>query len=219
MPGKAVVSIFIFRRLFTFFVGPVFNYFVHLDMIKIPLRIILVEDEKTDIGLIKRHIGKIVEDPIIEVVEDLPSFQLKLLHFIPDVVISDYNLPTCTGLEILEITRAVDESTPFIFLTGTIDDESLAANTILANVTGFVLKKDMKVLDEKLKPLLKKVVFNMVPNEGLRERIRENKKTVNQIYSYLDNLNANNSQHLEKLNKLKQKIKNKDLEKDDADKP
>lgn len=162
-------------------------------MIKIPLRIILVEDEKTDIGLIKRHLGKIVEDPIIEVVEDLPSFQLNLLQFIPDVVISDYNLPTCTGLEILEISRAVDKSMPFIFLTGTIEDESLAANTILANVTGFVFKKDMKVLDEKLKPLLNKVVFNMGPNESLRERIRENKKAVNQIYSYLDNSNANNS--------------------------
>lgn len=185
-------------------------------MIKTPLRILLVEDVKTDIGLIKRHIAKIVQDPQIEVVEALPDFQQKLLHFIPDVVISDYNLPNCTGLEILEVSRTVDETIPFIFLTGTIDDEALAANTILAGVTGFVLKKDMKVLDEKLKPLFKKVVYNMVPNEELRERIRQNKKAVNHIYSYLDNLNENNTEHIAKLNKIRKKIENSDLEEDDA---
>lgn len=187
-------------------------------MINTPLRILLVEDVKTDIGLIKRHIGKIVEEPNIEVVEDLKAFQHKLLHFIPDVVISDYNLPTCTGLEILEVSRSIDESIPFIFLTGTIDDEALAANTILAGVTGFVLKKDMNVLGDKLKPLFKKVVYNMVPNEELRERIRQNKKAVNQIYGYLDNLNQNNNEHIEKLNKIRKKIENSDLEEDDADK-
>ena len=113
-------------------------------MISIPLRILLVEDNDTDALLIQRHLRKLVESPQIEVVEDLEACRHQLVNFVPDLVLSDYNLPTCTGMEVLKLSQEIDPELPLIFITGTIDDEELAANTILAGASGYILKKNMK---------------------------------------------------------------------------
>ena len=93
-------------------------------------------------------------------------------------------------MEVLRLSKEMDPKLPLIFITGTIDDEELAANTILAGASGYILKRNMKELDQRLKPLLKKVVLQMSSREEVRERIRENKKSVNQIRHYLDNLQS-----------------------------
>ncbi len=177
-------------------------------MIKIPLRILLVEDNETDAGLIRRQIGQITENAEIEMAEDLQGCRDHLVNFAPDVVLSDYNLPDCTGLDILEMVKEFDPDLPFIFITGTINDEELAAHTILSGASGYILKKHMKNLGEKLLPFLKKVVINMGAREELRERIRNNKITVNQIYEYLDKINADNAEQVDNIQKIKQAISN-----------
>lgn len=172
-------------------------------MITTPLRILLVEDCETDVLFTIRTIKKIVEAPQIEVVEGLTDCYDKMINFVPDVVISDYNLPSCNGLEILQIVQEVDPNLPFIFLTGTIQDEELAANTILAGTWGYILKKHMSDLEARLKPLLKRVVFNISEKYRIREQVRESRIAVNQIYNYLDNINRDNIEHRENIAKIK----------------
>lgn len=175
-------------------------------MITTPLRIILVEDEETDAVLIKRQIAKIVEMPEIKVVQDLPGFENLFTSFLPDVVISDYNLPSGTGLDVMELVKSIDESIPLIFITGALDDDELAADTILSGASGFILKKHMNNLDEKLEPLLKQVVYNMVQHGELRERIRKNKIAVHQIYSYLDSMKADDKEQRENIRKIRNNL-------------
>lgn len=175
-------------------------------MITIPLRILLVEDVETDVLLTIQHLNKIIESPHIKVVSNLDDCKKELINFVPDVVISDYSLPTCNGLEILEVTQDTDNSIPFIFLTGAIEDEEMAANTILSGASGFVLKKDMSNLDHKLRPILKKIVFNMDSREELRDKIRRNKIAVNQIHNYLDNFKMDNEEQKQNINKIRQNI-------------
>lgn len=179
-------------------------------MITIPLRILLVEDNETDALLIKRKIGKLVQEPEIELVEDLEACRHAMVNFVPDLVISDYNLPACTGLEIFQLCRDLDPDLPFIFITGTIDDEELAENTILSGASGFILKKHMKDLDRLLNPILKKVVLKMSPYEEVRQQIRLNKASVNQIRTYLDTLNSPDSQvrreQIERMQKELEKL-------------
>lgn len=187
-------------------------------MITIPLRILLVEDNETDAMLIERQLKKVVEKPQIKLVDDLESCRHELVHFIPDLVISDYNLPTCTGMEVLQLSQEIDPHLPLIFITGTIDDEELAANTILAGASGYILKKNMKQLDQRLRPLLKKVVLQMSAIEEVRERIRQNKQSVHQIRDYLKALNSNDYQERQKsIDRIKKdldRIKFEDLDKD-----
>jgi response regulator of citrate/malate metabolism len=175
-------------------------------MINTSLRILLVEDHKTDAELIIRQIHKIVKSPLIEVTDNLEGCKELLLKFAPDVVLSDYNLPQCTGLDIMELVRDHDENIDFIFITGTINDEELAANTILNGASGYILKKHMNYLGEKLEPLFKKVLINMVAKDDLRERIRNNKITVNEIYDYLDKINADNAEHRQNIDKIRNAI-------------
>ncbi len=184
-------------------------------MITTPLRILLVEDSETDVVLTKRKIEKIVENPEIEVVDNLDDCNYKLLNFIPDIIFSDFNLPTCNGMDVLELAQSVDPSVPFIFLTGTINDEELAAHTILAGASGYILKKHMDVLDEKLKPIFKKVVFNMVAKKDIREQIRKNKIAVNQIHNYLDSLKADNAEQKDNIGKIRESIRKFKFKEDD----
>lgn len=184
-------------------------------MINTALRILLVEDVKTDIELISRHIRKIITDPVIKVVDNLQEVNTALHVFVPDVIISDYNLPTCTGLEVLELSQTVEENIPFIFFTGALEDEELAANTMLAGATGFILKKNMNQLHEKLRPLLKQVVFNMGVGGEIREKIRRNKIAVNQIYQYLEKIKADNAEQQENLDQIRKNIDKINFEGDD----
>ena len=187
-------------------------------MITIPLRILLVEDNRTDADLTIFHIQKIVETSEIRVVDNLDDVNKELLNFVPDVVISDYNLPTCTGLDVLQLIQERNPELPVIFLTGTIHDEELAANTILAGASGYILKKDMNNLEEKLRPLLKKVVFKMDAKDEVRERLRQNRIAINQIYDYLDNLKLDNKEQKENMGKIKKSIRNFEIGNDDDDK-
>ncbi|RKS50535.1 response regulator receiver domain-containing protein [Gillisia mitskevichiae] len=184
-------------------------------MITIPLRILLAEDHKTDAELISYHLGQLVETLEIRVVDNLPQLNLELQNFVPDLVISDYNMPTCTGLDMLKATKEFDANLPFIFITGTIEDEEMAANTILAGASGFILKKNMHKLQEKLNPLLKRVVFNISQQNVVRERVRKNKIVVNQIYQYLDSIKAENEEQRENLKIIKENIDEIELDKDD----
>lgn len=185
-------------------------------MIKTSLRILLVEDLETDATLIERQIRKIVMDPLIEVTDNLEGCKEHLVNFAPDVVLSDYNLPNCTGLDVMHLVKEFDNEIEFIFITGTIHDEELAANTILNGASGYILKKHMNNLSEKLEPFFKKVVFNMNARDELRERIRNNKITVNQIYNYLDKINADNEEHVDNIKKIKEAINKFNLD-DDAE--
>lgn len=180
-----------------------------------PLRILLIEDNEADTLFTKRTIKKIVETPEIVVEEDLDSCRQQMINFVPDVVISDYNLPTCTGLEVLQLVQEIQPSVPFIFLTGTINDEELAANTILAGAWGYILKKHMDDLEARLRPLLKKVVFNITAQDKLREHLRQNKIAVNQIYDYLNNLNSDNKEQRENIAKIKKNLGQFNFEDDD----
>jgi len=183
-------------------------------MINTKLRILLVEDEKTDAELITFQLKKIVENFEIKVVDNIEDATHALHNYIPDVVLSDYNLPTCTGLDVLTTTQAIDANIPLIFITGTINDEELAANTILAGASGYILKKHMNILSEKLEPLLKRVIFEMIEKEDLREKVRKNKIAVNQIYSYLDDIKYDNEEQRKSIFEIRKKINKIDLNND-----
>lgn len=175
-------------------------------MIVFPLRAVLVENSGPDIERITAAIHNLVEAPQVKVVNNLEDLKLQLQSFVPDVVISDYNFPSFTGLDVLELTQQTDDSMPFIFITGAIEDEELAANTILAGATGYILKKNLDQLENKLKPLLKKIVFNLEVQEEIRDRVRRNKIAVNQIYNYLDSLNSDNLDQRKNIEAIKQHI-------------
>lgn len=126
-------------------------------MIHFPIRIVLVEDNPADVALIKRQIKKVVESPIIKTVDEFKDFKLSVYNFNPDIIVSDYRLKGFNGSDVKQFLDNLLNNIPLVFITGTTEDDEIAANSILSKASAYVLKKNMGVLHEKLLPYLEKI--------------------------------------------------------------
>lgn len=103
------------------------------------LRILFIEDVPTDTEIAERAIrkeGLVFNSKRVETKE---SFLNELKNFRPDIIISDYSLPQFDGLQALKITLEIAPATPFILLTGTLNEET-AVECMKAGAADYVLK-------------------------------------------------------------------------------
>lgn len=117
-------------------------------------KVFLLEDMPEDMALNKRQVRKFNPSVLFATARNRVEFEEKLVDFQPDIVLSDYNLPDMNGLEALLYVREHLDSTPFIFITGILNDEERVAETILSGASGYLLKENIRHLPE----LLEKVI-------------------------------------------------------------
>ena len=171
------------------------------------LKVLLVEDNPADVTLIKREIFKADPNAEVEVCKNLNEFRSLVAATTPDLILSDYKLPTCSGLEVLEEAQEIAPSVTFLFVTGAINDEELAADTILNGASGFILKKNISNLHKRLEPY-----FNAITNNGhlvhpVRKKILESKRLVKDIELFLENFSKENMSHREGMLKIQEDLK------------
>jgi CheY-like chemotaxis protein len=94
------------------------------------LSILLVEDIPSDADLIEREIIRAGIECKICRVETKSDFLVSLTEFCPDVILSDFHLPTFDGLEALALARVHTPQTLFIMVTGAINEETAVVNRI-----------------------------------------------------------------------------------------
>ncbi|MFD2827050.1 response regulator [Leeuwenhoekiella polynyae] len=176
-------------------------------MITEALKILMVEDNPTDVTLIRREVFKVAENAQITVCNNHSEYKNNLVGDPPDLIISDYNLPTSSGLEILETAQRLVPSVTFIFITGTINDEELAADTILNGASGYILKKNISLLHKKLEPYLNAIAKNGPMMHPVRKKIVESKKLVKDIEVFLENFSRENMSHREGMLKIQEDLK------------
>ena len=176
-------------------------------MIKEELKILMVEDNPADVTLIRREISKVAENAEVTVCNNVTDFRLNLTKNPPDLIISDYNLPTSSGLEILEVAQRLTPSVTFLFITGTINDEELAADTILNGASGYMLKKNISKLHQRLEPYLNAISKNGPMMHPVRKKIVESKKLVRDIEVFLENFSRENMSHREGMLKIQEDLK------------
>jgi CheY-like chemotaxis protein len=175
------------------------------------VHILLVEDTDSDAALITRQIHKLDKAYKVQVVDNLADLEVAIKTFNPQMIISDYNLPTCSGMEVLEVARSKSPTASFLFVTGTLQDEELAAETILNGADGFILKKHMSVLASKLAPYIDKIKNRPVIVQNTRNRIKQSTDLVNDIKEYMEDINRENISHQDRIAKIREhleKIKN-----------
>jgi len=176
-------------------------------MITEALKILMIEDNPTDVTLIKREIYKVAENAEITVCNNHSDFKSSIVSNPPDLVISDYNLPTSSGIEILETAQRLIPSVTFLFITGTINDEELAADTILNGASGYILKKNISVLHKRIEPYLNAIAKNGPIMHPVRKKIVESKKLVKDIEVFLENFSRENMSHREGMLKIQEDLK------------
>ena len=117
------------------------------------IKILLLEDNQHDAELIHYQISKNIIKYEFKHVSLYNDFSNALDDYIPDIILSDYNLPGFTGLDALDMARQKCPLTPFIIVTGTIDEET-AAETIKMGAWDYVVKERLSRLSSAMKNAL-----------------------------------------------------------------
>ena len=104
------------------------------------LRILHLEDEPDFAELVATMLAQDSVDADILRVGDRQGFQEAVVKEKFDLILSDFHLPSFTGLEALAIARKNCPSTPFILISGTIG-EAAAIEGLKAGATDYLLKQ------------------------------------------------------------------------------
>ena len=99
----------------------------------------MLEDNPADRELLERELRRGGVKYVSRCVETEPDFIRELAEFRPDLVISDFSLPTFDGLSALRLCRERAPQTPFIFVSGTIGEET-AVDALKQGATDYLLK-------------------------------------------------------------------------------
>ncbi len=105
----------------------------------------MVEDDTTDAELVRHALNKDGLNFTLERVETSEDYVRALDHGAPDVILSDYALPTFDGYTALSIALKRYPDVPFIFVTGTMGEE-VAIETLKNGATDYVLKQRLSRL-------------------------------------------------------------------------
>ncbi len=117
---------------------------------------LLLEDDESDVFLMKRQLERHLDKVELKVASTQEGYEALVRSANPDVILSDYRLPRYSGIEALLYARAHTPLVPFIFVTGALHNEELAADTILQGASGFVLKNNLDKLWQLLPSVLER---------------------------------------------------------------
>jgi PAS domain S-box-containing protein len=128
------------------------------------LRILLLEDDSTDAGLVQELLE--AENFVCEItrVQTRAEFLTALEPGEIDLILADYRLPSFDGVAALKLASSVGADVPFIFVSGTMGEE-LAIEALKMGATDYVLKTGLSRLAPSVRRALREA-------EGRAERKR-----------------------------------------------
>ncbi len=135
------------------------------------LHILIIEDLSSDVELIMRELRKLNRKFHTHVVKNEQELREALTQFKPDLILSDYLLPSFNGMEALRIAQAFDPDIPFIIVTGS-TNELTAAECMKAGAWDYVLKEKLTKLVPAIHSAFEKqrlIKENIKSQEKLRE--------------------------------------------------
>lgn len=130
----------------------------------IPLRVLLVEDSEDDASLILFEITRGGFDVTHRRVDSGAAMIAALEAEAWDVVISDYSLPGFSGTEALRLLRTKSSEIPFIYISGTLNEDA-AAEALKSGAQDYLVKG-------KLTRLVPTIQRELRDGEVRRERQR-----------------------------------------------
>jgi len=103
------------------------------------LKVLIVEDQPTDAELLQYDMRRAGLEFTARRVETQEAFERELQEFEPDLILSDFSMPSFDGLSALDLAQARTPETPFIFVSGTIGEDR-AIDALKRGATDYVLK-------------------------------------------------------------------------------
>ena len=118
------------------------------------IRILLVEDVGADAELAVRELKRANMRVEFRRVDTFADYRRELDAFSPQVILCDFSMPKFDGLEALRIARQSFSDIPFIFVSGTIGEES-AVIALKNGAKDYVLKGNLLRLPAAVERALK----------------------------------------------------------------
>lgn len=109
------------------------------------IKLLLLEDAPTDAELAVRELKREGLEVVPHRVETREDFLSGIRNFKPDLILSDYSLPQFDGLSALALAHEMSPDTPFIFLSGTIGEQT-AIDALKSGAVDYVIKTNMSRL-------------------------------------------------------------------------
>ena len=123
-------------------------------MIDEVIKVFILEDRSTDVELNKRYVLKFAPQAVFTVAQTKEAFLERIAWQDYDIILADYHLPDYNGLTALLHVREYYPDTPFVFVTGMLNDEQKSAEAILNGANGYVLKENLRALEGSVKHAL-----------------------------------------------------------------
>lgn len=136
------------------------------------INILIVEDNQSDVDLLVRELKNSDLNFAFEIVQNQESYERMIDTFKPDIILSDYNLPSFDGLTAFHIKQQKTPNIPFIIVSGTIGEEN-AVELIKSGVTDYALKDKLFVLASKIHRAVKdyeELKAKMLADEKLKKQ-------------------------------------------------
>jgi PAS domain S-box-containing protein len=122
-----------------------------------PIKVLVVEDSEDDAKLAMRMLRQGGFDPSFRRVQEAQALREAMRHERWDAVLSDFRLPGFSGVEALRIFLATGQDIPFIFVSGTIGEET-AVEAMKAGASDYVMKQNLA----RLAPVLERELAQAV---------------------------------------------------------
>ncbi len=114
------------------------------------IRALLVEDSEDDALLVERELKRGGLELQALRVDTAPELQDALARGGWDVVLSDYMMPSFSGLQALGMVRAVDADLPFIIVSGAVGEE-VAVDAMKSGAHDYVMKSNLARLTQAVR--------------------------------------------------------------------
>jgi two-component system, cell cycle sensor histidine kinase and response regulator CckA len=121
-----------------------------------PLRVLIVEDSEGDTDLLVLELESGGLDVTHQRVDSAPAMRAALDAEKWDLVLSDYAMPDFSGMEAMKLLRDRNMEAPFIFVSGTIGEDTAIA-ALKSGAQDYVIKGNLKRLVPAIRRELKDV--------------------------------------------------------------
>ncbi|HET7032347.1 MAG TPA: EAL domain-containing protein [Casimicrobiaceae bacterium] len=148
-----------------------------------PLRIVMVEDVESDAEITQRELKRGGLSVDFRRVQTEGELVREFGDFRPDVVLSDFALPRFDGLSALSVVRRLDPDIPFIFVSGTIGEET-AVRSLRSGATDYVLKTNLS----RLPSAVQRAVQEARERYALRSAEAQVQRSERIFRSFMENL-------------------------------
>jgi signal transduction histidine kinase len=140
----------------------------------VPLRVLVVEDDLSDIELTLRTLQRAGFETRAEMVQTAEDFIDRVRKAAYDVVLADYNLPAWNGMETLEILRREGLDIPVVLVSGYLGEQK-AVECIKQGAADYVLKDHLLRLPEAVRRALREKQLREAHRRTLEDLARSNR--------------------------------------------